>query len=790
MTATQPPQETTTTIAWLFENSREVMFVIGADKRFKLVNPAFERETGWNEAEVIGQLARDFLHPDEDSDVDAHVARLRENGFSDNVSRVRTKDGAWRWYEGRAQLTDDGQVIGVMRDATHERERDAKLAEAERTTRMLCQAAGIGAWTYEPENDEVVWSPDMLALTGYAVGEISTMAQIAAILHPDDDVRVRAALMAGIIRGEPQSLEHRLKNKSGHWSHWRLTFRTEPRPCGEYALIGVHQDITELVEARDAAVRGEQQILQLIESSPFAVAMFDKQLRCMVVSESWRQAFSRSEDDPIGRPLAGVFPTAPKRLLGAQTRALAGEVVTSKEDRFTDGQGRKRWVRWEARPWRDDGWADMPGYERWSVRPRLFWEGASGATAHLTLGAMGEHRDGGALPGRTVPSGEAFRETQDTQRFDGGLIAEIPVEDLGKFHLRVSSVSQKHKHRFGDVREDDRHETLFGEASFATQAARTSWLAGVAIQSDVYRSKTFPAFDYTYTTPALFVQAEHGLREDLTLAASARWDVHSEYGSHPSPRLSVLYRPGPWTFRGTVGTGFYAPTPFVEEIDAAGLSRLAPLDGLKAETAESASIEAGWASGPVEANITLFGSNISDAVRLEDIGSPGADLVRLINAPGQTRTRGSELLLRYRWDEVSVTGSYVYVDATEPDPAGPGHRTVPLTPRHTAGLVAMWERHGKGRIGLEAYYTGEQDIEDNPYRSEGKPYLELGALAEVVVGNASVFLNLENLLNIRQTKYDPLVRPRRTPDGRWTVDAWAPTDGFVVNGGVRMKFGG
>ena len=352
MTATQPPQGTTT-IEWLFKNSREVMFVIGADKRFKLVNPAFERETGWSEGEVIGQFARDFLHPDENSNVDAHMARLRDNGFSDNVSRVRMKDGAWRWYEGRAQLTDDGQVIGVMRDATHERERDAKLAEAERTTRMLCQAAGIGAWTYEPGRDEIVWSSDMLALTGYAADDISTMAQIAAILHPDDDVRVRAALMAGITQGEPQSLEHRLKNKSGQWSHWRLTFRTEPRPCGEYALRGVHQDITELVDARDAAVRGEQQILQLIESSPFAVAMFDKQLRCMVVSGSWRQAFSRSQDEPAGRALAEVFPTAPKRLRGAQARALAGEVVNSKEDRFTDSQGRKRWVRWETRPWRD-----------------------------------------------------------------------------------------------------------------------------------------------------------------------------------------------------------------------------------------------------------------------------------------------------------------------------------------------------------------------------------------------------------------------------------------------------
>jgi len=30
--------------------------------------------------------------------------------------------------------------------------------------------------------------------------------------------------------------------------------------------------------------------------------------------------------------------------------------------------------------------------------------------------------------------------------------------------------------------------------------------------------------------------------------------------------------------------------------------------------------------------------------------------------------------------------------------------------------------------------------------------------------------------------------PARAPDGRWTVDAWAPLDGFVANGGVRVAF--
>ena len=429
-----------------------------------------------------------------------------------------------------------------------------------------------------------------------------------------------------------------------------------------------------------------------------------------------------------------------------------------------------------------DGWADIPGYGRWTVRPRLFWEGDRGATALITVGAMGEERRGGTLPGRAVPDGTAFPQAQDSQRFDGGVSASFPLGDLGEFHLRASGVSQEHRHVFGATVEDDRHQTLFGEASFSTDDGTTSWLGGVAVQNDLFRSASFAAFDYSHTAPALFAQVEHKLWDDLTLAGSARLDFHNLYGSRFSPRLSALYRPGPWTFRASMGRGFYAPTPFVEEIEAAGLSRLQPLAGLRAETVESVSVEGGYASGSFETNITLFTSTIHHAVRLETAGPAS---VRLVNVTGDTRTQGVELLLRHRWDAFSVTGNYVYVDAAEP--FGAGMRTVPLTPRHTAGIVAMWEEHGVGRFGFEAYYTGRQALEDNPYRTRSRPYFELGALGEITFGKASVFLNLENLLDVRQTRYDPLLLPARAPDGRWTVDAWAPTDGFTVNGGVRLR---
>ena len=112
----------------------------------------------------------------------------------------------------------------------------------------------------------------------------------------------------------------------------------------------------------------------------------------------------------------------------------------------------------------------------------------------------------------------------------------------------------------------------------------------------------------------------------------------------------------------------------------------------------------------------------------------------------------------------------------------------PLTPRHSAGIGGMWEREDVGRIGVELYYTGTQRLEENPYRSNSEPYVIVGLLGERQVGRVRLFINGENLGGVRQTRWDPLVRPARAPDGRWTVDAWAPLEGRTINGGARIRF--
>jgi iron complex outermembrane receptor protein len=100
----------------------------------------------------------------------------------------------------------------------------------------------------------------------------------------------------------------------------------------------------------------------------------------------------------------------------------------------------------------------------------------------------------------------------------------------------------------------------------------------------------------------------------------------------------------------------------------------------------------------------------------------------------------------------------------------------------------MWEREGLARAGLEVYYTGVQSLDDNPFRDESKPWVHIGVLAERRFGNARVFINAENLLGFRQTRYDPLVSDTTGLGQRRTVDVWGPLEGRTANVGVRLEW--
>jgi iron complex outermembrane receptor protein len=433
-----------------------------------------------------------------------------------------------------------------------------------------------------------------------------------------------------------------------------------------------------------------------------------------------------------------------------------------------------------------DGWTDLPTFNRGVIRPRVFFDNRQGDTAFATLGVIAEDREGGTLPLQTAPDGRPFREAVDTRHVDGGFVGRWLTAGGRVLSVRGSALRHQQQRQWGDVSEHGTRAVWFAEASLQGVTRRHTWVIGGAFQRDQFTLDQLPQFDYRFSAPAVFAQNEVSFGPKFTLGVSARADVHSEYGTLLTPRLSVLARPwSGWTLRVAAGTGAFAPTPFIEETEETGLSRVLPLRGLRAERARGTSVDVTRVLGPLEVTGTVFASLVNDPVQQQVADSAH---VRLINVDGPTRTAGTELLLRYRAGEFTAWVTHGWTRSTEIDPDRGDRRDVPLTPRQTASFTVMWEFEGRGRLGFEGYYTGRQALDENPYRATGRPYVLLGALAELKFGRVGLFLNSENLLDVRQTRDDPLVLPARRADGRWTVDAWAPLDGRVVNGGIRMTF--
>jgi outer membrane receptor for ferrienterochelin and colicins len=432
-----------------------------------------------------------------------------------------------------------------------------------------------------------------------------------------------------------------------------------------------------------------------------------------------------------------------------------------------------------------EGWADIPGYRRYTLRPRAWWNAGADQSLFFTAGLTDEYRQGGTLVGQVLPGGAPFAEAMHTQRLDGGLVSHWLLGDGIGLDGRLSVTSTRLDRIFGVQRVASTQTTVYGEEALGGTVRDNAWVLGLAFQHDGLSAAAIPGIGYSYNVPGVFAQDEFSPTTWLKLAGSARIDSNNEYGTFFSPRFSALIRQpsSNVSLRASVGGGYAAPTPFVDEIEATGLGSLLPLRGLHAERAVTESLDAKWADHGWDVNVSVFNSEIRDALAVRGAAD---EKLQLFNAPGPRRAPGAEVLIHYDAGPLQVIGSWSYIDATEE--LVPGMRQeAPLVPRQSGELGAIFESKKRGRVGLEGGYTGRQALEDDPYRTVSEPYFELNALGELRFGGISIFLNAINLTNRRQTRFDPLVRQFPGLGGNPITEVWAPLDGRTFNVGIRAE---
>jgi iron complex outermembrane receptor protein len=472
----------------------------------------------------------------------------------------------------------------------------------------------------------------------------------------------------------------------------------------------------------------------------------------------------------------------------ANVTSRGGEDLES----FVTARGNAHWsgtlmggVHYQSRKDLDnDGWAEIPGYRRYALRPRAWWTDDNADSTFLTAGIVDEDRSGGTLPGHNP----AFAAELLTHRYDAGLVSRWPLSANDTLAIRASVTSTHLDLTFGPQRTPSTQSTAFFETSWNGRSNAHNWVLGVAFNRDELTTPTVSGVGHLYNVPAIFAQDEYAPNPWVTLAASARLDATNTYGTYLSPRLSTLFRqPGsPWSLRASVANGFSTPTPFLDEIDATGLGSLLPLHNLHAERATTASLDAKWSEHGWDLNASIFTSELRGA--LTALPAAG-DKFEIVNSPGPRRVPGAEALLGYVVGPLHAIASWSYLDASEEDRPGV-RQDAPLVPRQAAEVGAILESERRGRIGAEIGYTGHQAVAFDPYRTVTPGFIELNVLGELRIGATSIFLNATNLTNVRQTHYDPLLRPERArlgPGGDPITDVWAPLDGRTFNLGVRAE---
>jgi PAS domain S-box-containing protein len=110
-------------------------------------------------------------------------------------------------------------------------------------------------------------------------------------------------------------------------------------------------ELNHTLEGRTALLQSREELLKtFVKNVPAAVAMLDREMRYLQVSDRWCTDYLSGREQIVGRSHYEIFPDMPERWKEVHRRGLQGETLRANEDRW-DGKDGPHWTRWEVRPW-------------------------------------------------------------------------------------------------------------------------------------------------------------------------------------------------------------------------------------------------------------------------------------------------------------------------------------------------------------------------------------------------------------------------------------------------------
>ena len=318
--------------------------------------------TGLTQESARGSGWVDAVHPeDRDRVVGAWSKVLAEGHFTESYRFVHP-DGAVRWVIGRGDvLRDAGSevfgVVGTLEDVTELHEVSSRYGSTEVLVDAILRNSSDMVIVVDDDGTLVFVSEAARRILGrepeHWVGR-----SVFDLLHPDD-IGLAAEAMVTSIEGEAgvkEPLVLRVSDASGGWKSVEIVANNlsdDPRIGG---LVVSVRDLSERLQAREAAERDRRRFEQVFERAPIGMALVSNRGEFLRVNAALCEIFGRSAADLLRCDLFEFIHPADRRR-GTQhaLEVLEGRTSEPIEARFQRPGGELAWARVSATVVREEG---------------------------------------------------------------------------------------------------------------------------------------------------------------------------------------------------------------------------------------------------------------------------------------------------------------------------------------------------------------------------------------------------------------------------------------------------
>ena len=334
-------------------------------------NIGAERIFGYKEEEVIGSPITILIPPDLWEEENQILERLRSGERVEHYETKRvTKTGKLVDVSLVIVPVKDstGKVVAftkIAHDITRRKQAEKALSESETRFRSLADTAPALIWMSGTDKLCTYFNKTWLDFTGRPLAEELGNGWAGGV-HPDDFEGCLNTYTQSFDRREKFSMQYRLRRQDGEF-RWVFDVGV-PRFNEDHSFagyIGIAVDVTDHIRGEQrlhemnralkehtALLQSREELMKIfVKNVPAGVAMLDRDMRYLQVSDRWCADYSANSSQILGRSHYEVFPDIPERWKAVHCRALDGETLRADEDRW-DREGRSTWVRWEVRPWK------------------------------------------------------------------------------------------------------------------------------------------------------------------------------------------------------------------------------------------------------------------------------------------------------------------------------------------------------------------------------------------------------------------------------------------------------